>query len=146
MPRSYARKVMPRKSVMRMVPSTARTMRALRASGGLNAGTQAHRHGQDIVDEERGRADEPGHDAEVVLRDDVGAPATRIREDRLAVRRNNDGDERGDADSDRQGVAERCRPGEDQHEENLLGRVRDGGERVRGEDGKRGGLAEALVA
>jgi hypothetical protein len=117
-----------------------------RGGDGRDAGGHAHRHRQHVVDQQRGGADQPGNDAEVVLRDDVRAAAARVREDRLAVRRDDDRDEGGDAHADRQRVAQRGRAREDQHEQDFLGRVGDGGERVGGEDRKRDGLAEALVA
>ena len=111
-----------------------------------DAGRDGHRHGQDVVDQQRRRRGECRRDADVVLRDQVGATAVRIGRDGLAIRDHDDRQQDRDPDGDRQRVAERGVPGQDQDEQDFLGRVRDGGERVGREDRERDGSAEPFVS
>src|SRR5439155_14903004 len=84
--------------------------------------------------------------AEVVLCDEVGTATLLVRHHRVAVRDDEDGQQRGDAEGDGKRVAERGAAGQDEHQENFLGRVRHRRERVGGEHRERHGLAEPLVA
>src|SRR3989338_9809265 len=83
---------------------------------------------------------------EIVLGHDVGAATLRVRADRLPVRADDDGDQDRDGAPDGKRVAQRDRARQDQHEEDLLGRVRDGRQRVGREGRERGGLAESFVS
>ena len=65
----------------------------------------AHRHREDVVDQQRGCRDQGGHLAEIFLRDDVGATAARIRVERLAIRKDDDRENRGDDRGNRAGQA-----------------------------------------
>jgi hypothetical protein len=107
-----------------------------------------HAHGdrQYVVDQQGRARDQTGRHSEVVLADDVRAAALRIRPNRLAVRAHDDRDQNGDGDADRDRVAQGDCAGQDQDEQDFFGRVRDRGERVRGENRERRRLAEALVA
>ena len=105
----------------------------------------AHRHRQHVVDEQRRPRDEPGHLAQVVLGDDVGAAAQGIGQDGLPVRAHHHRDEHRDREADRDRVDERGGAREHQDEQDLLGGVGDGGERVGREHRERGRLREPLV-
>ena len=124
--------------------AVAEQPRHRRGDGG-DAGRDAHRHREHVIDQEGGAGDQRGVRPQVVLGDDVRPAAFGVGADRLTVRGHDDGDEGGDGDADRQRVGQRRRAGEDQHEQDFLGGVRGGGERVGGEDGEGGGLGEAFV-
>ena len=106
----------------------------------------AHRDGEHVVDEERGARDQARQRAEVVLRDDVGAPTLRIGQDGLAIRAGDDGDQEADRDADGHRIAERGGAREHQDEQDLLGRVGDGGQGVRREHRERASLGQPLVS
>ena len=80
--------------------------RQRRGDGG-DAGGNAHGDRQDVIDQQRGRGHQAREDPEVVLGDDVRAPAFRVRANRLAVRADDDGDEQRDGNADRQRIAQR---------------------------------------
>src|SRR4029453_455301 len=84
-----------------------------------------------------GAGHQSGGHAQVVLADDVGAAALRVRADRLAIRRHDDRDQDRDRDADRNRVAERDGAGQNQDQQDFFGGVCDGGERVGGEDRER---------
>ena len=102
--------------------------------------------GQHVVDQQRSARDQPRQRAEVVLGDDVGTAALRVGEDGLPVGARHHGDQDGDGDADGDRVVESRGAGEDKNEQDLLGRVCDGGECVGREDRERRGLGEPLVA
>ena len=56
-----------------------------RGGQGGDAGRDRHRHGEDVVGEQRDAGHLGGQQAEVVLGDDVGAAGRRVRLDGLAV-------------------------------------------------------------
>ena len=99
-------------------PSTTRCVdepleRGDRDDGG-DAGRDRHRHGEDVVDQQRRAGDERRALAEVLAAHDVGAATARVGEDRLAVRRDDDREQDGDDDRDRDELVEaerqaRCR-------------------------------------
>ncbi len=111
-----------------------------------NAGRHRHGDREHVVDEQRAARDERGRDAEVLPRHDVRAAAARIGEEGLAVARRDDGEQHDDDQRQRHQVAEgeHARHGH-QDEEDLLGRVGRGGDRVRGEDRQGDDLAEPLM-
>ena len=84
--------------------------------------------------------------AEVLLRDDVGAAAARIRVNRLAVREHDDAPGCA-AMTNAIGLArlERAGAGEDQHAQDLLGRVGHRRQRVGREHGEAGDARQPLV-
>src|SRR2546425_4653302 len=61
-------------------------------------------------------------------------PYTTLFRSRLPVGADDDRDQDRDRDRDGERVAQRGAPGEDQDEEDFLGRVRHGGQRIGGED------------
>src|SRR2546427_585041 len=167
-PKSYVSTVIPRNRVIRIAPSHVRTTRAFWASGRLNAATPSETASTPVSagepEENAGRirksptasspsgpcaecaaGDEPRAGAQVVLADDVRAAPLGVRVDRLPVGAHDDRNQDRDGDGDGERVAQRDAPGENQDQEDFLGRVRHRGERVGGEDGERRGLAEALV-
>ena len=112
----------------------------------LDAGRRGHAHGQDVVDEERDTGELCGQEPEVVLRDDVGTARGRVRLDRLSVAEDQDRLDEHDRERDAKDVGEReDADRRDQDTQDLLGRVRDRGHVVRGEDRERGRSAETLV-
>ena len=66
-----------------------------------DAGSDRDGDGEDVVGEQRGRADEARERAEVVLRDDVGAAGGLVDAHRLLV--GDDHDREQDSDRDRDG-------------------------------------------
>jgi hypothetical protein len=110
-----------------------------RGQGG-NAGRHADRDGEHVVDEEGAACYEARERAKIVLGDDVGATALRIRENRLPIRARDHRDEDADGDPDRNREREGRGARGCQDEQDLLGRVRDGGQGVGREDGKGGSL------
>ena len=108
-----------------------------RGRGVLDARRDRHRHGQHVVDEQRGTDRDAGGLAEVDGRDLVVATAARVGVHVLAVRRD-DGqhhDRDRDADLPRPDVGGGA--GQRQHDEDLVGGVGDRRERVAGEDRER---------
>ncbi len=51
-----------------------------------DGGRHADGHGQHVVDQQGRRGHQGGHNAEILARDDIGAAALRVGDDRLAVR------------------------------------------------------------
>jgi hypothetical protein len=100
---------------------------------------------QHVIDEQRGRRDERGRFAQIVLRHDVGAAAARIRMDRLPVRKHDDRENRGDDQGDWRGERQRAGADENQNAENLLGSVRDRRQRVRRQHCEAGKARQAFV-
>ena len=90
--------------------------------------------GEDVVDEEGGRADEARQRAEVLLGDDVGAAARLIGLDGLAVGQDDDSEQDTDRDRDREDEVRGRDGGRDEDDEPGLRRIRDRGERIGGED------------
>ena len=114
------------------------------------AHARAHRHrdGEDVVDEQRRARDHRRARAEVLAADDVRAAAARIREDRLAVRRDDDREQHRDDDRDRNELREpegQARSADRDDEQDLLRRVRGRRDGVGGEDRERDRLDDALV-
>ena len=72
-----------------------------RRRDGGDAGGDTHGDGQHVIDQQRRRGDQAWEDPEVVLGDDVRAPALRVRTNRLTIRADDDGDEQADGDADR---------------------------------------------
>ena len=107
-----------------------------------------HRDGEDVVDEQRRARDERRVLAEVLAADDVAAAAARVREDRLAVRRDDDREQHRDRDPDRHQHAEperEARRADRDDEQDLLGRVRRRRDGVGGEDRECDRLRDPLV-
>ena len=113
-----------------------------------DAAGDAHRDGEDVVDEQGRAGDQRRDRAEVLLGDDVGAAAARVGEDRLAVAGDDDRQQDGDDQRDRHQVVERRHADaglHGEHQDDLLGGVGGGGDRVAGEDRQRDLLGDALV-
>ena len=117
-----------------------------RRDQGRGARGGRHRHGQDVVDEQRGPRHLGGDDAEVVLRHQVRAAGRGVLLDRLPVGEDQEAQHHQHRDGDGHHQRER-RQADHRHEDvqDLLGRVRRRREVVRGEDGEGRGLAEPLV-
>jgi hypothetical protein len=109
------------------------------------AGRHAHRHGEHVVDQQRGGAHRGHEVAEVVPGHHVGAAALRVGGDHLPVGQHQDQQQHRHARRQRQGQPDRGPARGDQHEQHLLGRVGGGGDRVRREHRQRHPLADALV-
>src|SRR5205823_8900155 len=90
-----------------------------------------------VVGQQRGGADEARKSAEVVLGDDVGAAARLVGLHRLAIRRDNDREQRRDRDRDGEDEMHRPGRGGNQHDKRGLGRIGHRRERVGGEDRQR---------
>ena len=99
-----------------------------------DAGRDRDRDGQEVVDKERARRDEPGDDAEVLFRDHVAAAALRVRADDLEIREHDDREHDADRDRERHRERERAGTGEREDAHRFLGRVGRGRDVVRGED------------
>ena len=110
-----------------------------------HAGDHRHGDGQHVVRQQRGRGQQSGPRAEVLLADDVGAAAVRVRAHRLAVRGHHDHQEDRDRARDRHRHADAGDARDEQHAQDLLGRVRDRGEGVGGEHRQREDLGEEGV-
>ena len=123
-----------------------RRERRIRRRDRGHAARDRHGDGEDVVGEQRRRRDESRHDAEVLARDGVGAAAVRVREYRLPIR---EADEHEQPDDDRRDPEDIVDRGESdgaaEHEQDLIGRVRDRGNRVGRENGERGLLVQPLV-
>ena len=115
-----------------------------RGEGG-RAGRDAHGHGQDVVDDQGRPGDRGDQAAEVVPADHIGPARGAVGLDDLPIRQHQDAEQPGDGDRDRQGQPDRGRPGEHQDQEDLLGGIGGGGDRVGGEHGQRDPLGDALV-
>ena len=105
-----------------------------------------HRDGHDVVDEQRGRRDQPEDRRQVGPRDDVRATAVRVGAADLAVgqRRPRPAAARWRSRPRSTGACA-ARPAEDQDPQDLLGRVGRRRDRVRAEDRERLLLVEPLV-
>ena len=98
-----------------------------------------------VVDEERGGREKARKPPEIVARDHVGSSARLVRAHGLPVGKDDDREQRGDRGGDREHeVSGACRRG-DEDNECRLGRVGDGGKRIRREDGQRELLREQGV-
>ncbi len=111
----------------------------------VDPGRGADRDGEHIVDQEGGARHQARIAPEVLAGHHVRSAALRVREDRLAERRDHDRDEDRDRDRDRQRGAERRGAGSHQDEQDGLGGVRHGREGVRGEHREPGDAAQPFV-
>jgi hypothetical protein len=113
--------------------------RECRGDGG-DSGGDAHRDGQDVIDQE-GR---PGHQAregaDVLLCDDVGTSSPGVGMDGLAIREGHHQQQAGDDRTDRCDQPKGARPGEDQRAQDFLGGIGHRRERIGGKHGKAGGF------
>jgi hypothetical protein len=102
-------------------------------------------HGQDIVGQQGGAGDLGRQLAQVVAGDDVGAAPARVGVNGLLIRNRDDSqqDDNGDGDGKRQRKGRRA--GQSQHDQNLLGGVSCGGERVRRKHRQTDPLGDRLV-
>jgi hypothetical protein len=116
-----------------------------RGGDGGDAGRDADRDRQDVVDEQRRGRDERRHLAEVVLRDEIGAASGRVRMNRLAVREDDHREDRGDDEGDGTREAERAGPDKHEHAQDFFRRIRHRGERIGGEDRETGEARESFV-
>ena len=91
----------------------------------LNPRRDAHRHGEDVVDQERGCRDESGHLAEILPCDDVRTAAARIRMKSLAIREDDDREDRGDDRRNGAGQRQRADVDENEDSQDFFGGVRD---------------------
>src|SRR5205823_6557046 len=115
---------------------------------GSHAGRDRHGHGQDVVDEQRRAGDQRRVLPEILAADDVGTAAAGIGKDRLAVGRDDDGQQDGDDDRDRDEVVEaegQAGPTYGGDEQDLLGGVRRRGDGVRGERRQGDALGQEVV-
>ena len=115
-----------------------------RGQGG-DARRHRHRYREHVVGQERRRRGQGREDAEVVLRDQVGAAPLGVGRHRLPVRDDDDGQQRRDAERDGKRVAEGRAAGENENQQDLFGGVRDRRQRVGREHRERDRLPEALV-
>ena len=95
-----------------------------------NSGRDADGDGQHVIDQKRARGYKRRRLAEIVLRDDVRAATARVGVNRLAVREDDDRENRGDDKRDRAGQAERADADENQDAQDFLGRIRHRGKWV----------------
>ena len=91
---------------------------------------------QHVVDGERGGRDQAGRAAQVPLGHRVGAAAARERGDDLPVGDDQHDQQHHDGQRDRQRVVQPDGARRGQHDDDGLGTVGDGGERVEGEGGQ----------
>ena len=110
-----------------------------------HAGDHRHGDGQHVIREQRGRGQQAGPRAEVLLAHDVGAAAVRIGAHRLAIRGHHHDQQDRDRARDRHRHADPGDARDEQHAQDLLGRVRDRGEGVGREDRQREDLREEGV-
>ena len=114
---------------------------------GRHAGRDRHRHGEDVVDEQRRACHQRRVAAQVVATDQIGPAAARIGEDRLAIRRDHERDENRNDDRDGYQPGEpecEARAPDRGDEQDLFGGVRRRGQRVRREHRQRDELGEAV--
>ena len=104
---------------------------ATRCRSCCHAGRDADRDRQHVIDHERCGGDQARPDAEVGLGDGVGAAAGRVFVDDLLIRQREDRQQEHDGDADRNGIAQRGGPDQDQDQQDFLRRVGDGGKGVR---------------
>ena len=116
----------------------------LRDDGGdrCDAGGHRDRHGHHVVEDQGRRREDRRHRVDVRLRHGVRATARRVRVGDLAIRGRDDEEQQGDRDRDRHGEDEPGRAGGHQHEDDLLGGVGRGADRVGREDGEGLGLGQ----
>jgi hypothetical protein len=105
------------------------------------------RHGHDVVDEQRDRAHLGDARAEVLARHHVGSARPDVDHDDLAVgqqhqHHDEQDDQRHGQDQAERGHAHRGH----QHDQDLLGAVRRGGDPVRGQHAERERLGQPLLA
>src|SRR5690606_2081680 len=112
---------------------------------GSDAGRNAHRDRQGVVDQQRGPGDQGRAGAEVVLGHGVGAAAQGVGEVRPAVGEAVDDEQRGDGAADRDDVAIRRGSGEDEEQEDVLGGIGGRGDGVGAENRQRLRLGQALM-
>src|SRR4029077_3599362 len=87
-----------------------------------------------------------GTDAEIVLGDRVRPPATGVGKDRLPVRERDENQQSADTRGERDDVVDRREPHSTANDkEDLIGSVSNRRDRIRGEDGERGFLAEEFA-
>ena len=115
--------------------------------GVLDAGRDGDRDREDVVDEQGAGDGEAGLRTEVDRGHLVVAAAARVGVDVLPVRRDDDDHDEDDGERDLPGVGDdEGAAGQAQHEEDLVGRIRHGRERVAGEDREGETLREERVA
>jgi len=85
---------------------------------------------QDVVSEDGGRRHQPRHLSQIVMGNDVGHAAAGVGVDGLVVGKRNDRQKGGDAQRNGPGQPHHSAPGQDEHQQNLLGGVGRGGESV----------------
>ena len=116
-----------------------------RGREGRYASGDADGYRQHVVDQKRPGRDKGWRLTNVVVRDDVGAATAWVSVDRLPVGEDDNGQNRCDDKSDRRRDSEGADPHEDKHPQDLFRRVRDGRQRVRGEDSQSGDTGKPLV-
>ncbi len=122
-----------------------RVQRRDRGRDVVHAGGHRHRDGEHVVGQQRAGREQPERPAQVLPRHLVGAAAARVLVHGLPV----GGDDHRQQDHDPQGngcgEVQQGDPTEAQHQQDLLGGVRHGRERVGGEDRQRDPLGQQLL-
>ena len=108
----------------------------------LHAGRGRHRDRQDVVDQQRGGDDQPELSPEVGVGDLVVATAARVGVDVLPVRGDDRGHHRDHPEGGVPGQVQERGAAQRQDDQDLLGRVRHGGEGVAREDRQRDPLGQ----
>jgi hypothetical protein len=111
-----------------------------------HTGRYRDRNGQDVVDEQGGGGDQGGVSVEVGPADGVGAAAVRIGVAGLPVRGDDDDEQQQNCRGDPGRQVQECEPAEAQHQQDLLGGVCVGRQRVAAEHRERQLLREQRVA
>ena len=104
-----------------------------------------HRHGHDVVDEQRGRGHQAEQLGQVLAGDDIRPAAARVGPADLAIGHRHDRQQDGDRDGHADRVGECAGPGHDQDLEDLLGRIGRRRDRVGAEDRQRLPLGKPLA-
>jgi len=105
-----------------------------------------HRHGQHIVGQERRAGGQGGEFAQIVLGDDIGAPAMGVRANRLPVGNTDDDHEGRNGRADGQTVGKRRQPaGDEENAQHLFGGICHRGQRIRRQHRQRLGVREAFM-
>ena len=119
--------------------------RRKRRGDGGDADGDAHRHRQDVIDEQGRRGGQSGPLSQVLLGDDVGPSPGRVGVNRLPIRDGDDDQQAGDARRDGKSVAQGREATGREREQNLVGRVGHRRKGVGGEDGQGDGFGDPLM-
>ena len=110
-----------------------------------HAGRDSNGGREHVVDQQRGRGQQPRARADVLARDGVRSASARVRIDGLAIRKINDGQQKNDGAADGNDVRDAQRAERDQDGERRFRTICGGTQRVESEDGDARGGADALA-